>query len=220
MRISRIYCLNHLIGYGLRAVSYGNVTATGNICTTCCGVNISLGCINGTVNHNLRIHKVFIRSGIVSAGCISHRNKRLICCTGISAPLICVVYVNVNTAVKNTFCILTNDNLRTWQESNVLTDSNSTGHNLYGHIVLNTQLIFCRVDAGCTNRHVDGRYGNITVSLQNHTVCSFIIILNYVTAGQVEHSATAGNESNSRAEVRAGHIYGSICVFLRSGVKC
>ena len=147
--------LDQLMCFGLSTVRNCHMTGTGNIRTACSRVNIPLRCVDRAVDHNLCIYEIFLCSGIDSARSINCSGELGILRAAISAPFICIVNIDANTAVKNTSCALVNDYFGTGKKCNVLTDRNSTGYYFYGHIILNRQFVVFRVDAGCTDSHID-----------------------------------------------------------------
>ena len=209
--------LNELIRYFLSTVCDLNVTVTGNLRTACGGVNITIGCINGTIDNDLGIYEIRFGSGIRSAGSIAYRNKLHITRSGILTPFVCIVNIDVVTFAKCTFCIFTDDDFRTGEECNILIDRDITGYHFNRHVILNTQLIVLGVDAGCTNGHIDGGNGYVTISRDHQSVGGFIVILDNVAVCQVEHRTAACNKCNRRAEISAGHVYRGIRVFRRAG---
>ena len=219
LRICNIFCLDNLIGYGLSTMLDFHSTVTGDIRTAGGSVNVTLRCINCTVNYNLCVYKIRFVSGICSTGSIGYGDECFVKCTCISTPLISVINVNVISVSEGALCFLANNNLGSGKESNILINRNITGHGLNGHVVLNTKIIVLRVNAGCTNRHINGRNRYVSIRFDYKSICRLVIILNNVSAGKVEHSATIGNKCYGRSEVSAGHVYGSICIFLSAGMK-
>ena len=211
--------LNKLICFGLGTVLDLNSTISGNICTTGGSINATCGCIDCTINYNLSIYKVCIGSSVFSTGSITYRNKSLISRTTVLAPVISIVNVNVISASKGTLSTLADNNLGTGKECNILVDCDITGHRLNSHVVLNTELVVLRIDAGCTNAHIDGRNGYVSIRLDNKSVCILIIILNNVSTCKVEHSTATGNKCYCRAEIGTRHINGSVRILCCAGIE-
>ena len=209
--------LNELMCYFLSTVCDRNVTVTGNIRTACSGVNITCRCIDRAIDHDFGIHKICIRSCIISAWSIAYRNKLLITRSGIITPFVCIVNIDVVTFAKCTFCIFTDDDFRTGEECNILIDRDITGYHFNRHVILNTQLIVLGVDAGGTDSHIDGGNGYIAISRDHQAVGVFVIILDNVAVCQVEHSSTLCNKCNRRTEILFRHENRGIRVFRRSG---
>ena len=210
--------LNELVGYLLSTVGDLNGTGTGNISTACGGVDITLGCINGTIDHDLGVYQVSLGSGVGSAGGIAYSQELIVSRAYVITPLVGIVHVHVDTGAQGTIGSLTDDDLRAGEECNVLIDGNVTLNSLNRHVVLDTQIIVLGVDAGGTDGHVDGGYGDVAVCGEDKSVSALIVILHNVAGGQVEHCAAIGNEGNSRAELGAGHVHGGVCVCLGTGV--
>ena len=211
--------LNKLICFGLGTMLDLNGTITGDIRATGGSVNVTCGCVNCAINYNLSIYNVCIGPSVFSTRSITYRDKSLISRTTISTPIISIVDVNVISTSKGTLSTLANDNLGTGEECDILVDCDITGHCLHGHVVLNTKLVVLRVNARCTDRHIDRRYGYITICLNNESVGILIIILNNIPTSKVKHSVLVGNKCYCRTKISARHIHSSVRILRCAGIE-
>ena len=159
--------LDQLMSYFLATVLNFNIAVTRNISATGCNIDITFRCIDSTIYNDLSIHKIRFGSCISSTWGISYGNKLLICCTRIRTPIIRIINVNVVTRTKSTFCILSNNYYGSWEECNILVDSNISRYCLYCHIVLNAKLILLGINRRCTDRHINSGNRYVTVCFQN-----------------------------------------------------
>ena len=141
-------------------------------------------------------------------------------------PLIIVIHINFITLSQRASCIFTNDQSCTWQQSDILSHGHATRMHINRHITINRQDILTGIDGiGYINHNMHRQRNThalnleITIGINQQSAGRLIIVLDNVTAGNLEHTIGT-DERNSGTNQLTLHLHSHITILNCTLFQC